>query len=148
MNESRDIELDIERSTASTARIREALPRLHRIAEAAPKALGEDGAWTAAFIAALASGASVRQGIDAAARSERDRLLRELRAAHYATFKRRPAAERISTDLLRYEATASWRQDRHSTECPYRDTDPRATFWRLLKTGIPIPQWRRLINIL
>ena len=105
-----------------------------------------DRQWLASIVAKMEAGETITPPQAAPAKAHRDRLLRDLRRDHYPDLRPRPAAERIVTDLRRYEATA-WRIDRHRP-CPYPAGTQRALLWEILASGQPVLAVRRLIDIL
>ncbi len=121
-----------------------------RLAEGASLAPAEFE-WLSDAVARLAAGEVVKPPQAATEpaterRAERDRLLRQLHRWHYPNLRPRPAAERIVRDLQRYES-AGWLTDRNSAECPYAETDRRALFLAILRTGRRVLRWRQILEI-
>ncbi|WP_430439719.1 hypothetical protein [Shinella sp.] len=78
---------------------------------------------------------------------ERDALLRHLRREHDA-WSSQPsslAARQMRRAFDSYE-TGRWLRERNASIAPI--TEPHATFWRLLKAGMRMPQQKRLSQIL
>lgn len=78
---------------------------------------------------------------------ERDRLLRHLVREH-ATWSLLPAstaAKKLRREFDLYEA-GRWKRERRAALAP--STEPQATFWRLLRSEVRMPQQKRLCQIL
>ena len=82
------------------------------------------------------------------ARTERARLITELRIEHYATLSDHAASEAIAADARRYIAT-SWPRDRETAAMPARYAGtPRETFWQALHLAADFPSSRQVRRIL
>jgi hypothetical protein len=65
-------------------------------------------------------------------RAQRDRLVAEIAAHHFAAApSERERARQIAEALGRYMA-AGWRHDRQRSRCPYAGNTLRAALWRVL----------------
>jgi len=89
-------------------------------------------------------GASVRTTI---LNEERDALLRHLAREHevWCRFPASLAAKEMRRAFDKYER-GRWLREKSANIAPA--VEPNATFWRLLKTGMRMPQDRRLSQIL
>lgn len=79
---------------------------------------------------------------------QRNALICEVRAAHYAHLDPTNAAAEIASMIDRYETTAG-RRELHLERCPTRHAGrPQAFAWHLLRLGIRIPGKRRIFDII
>ena len=71
---------------------------------------------------------------------ERDRLLLDLAAQHFADLRAiRAKARAILTAATRYQASG-WRHEQHATSCPtHRIGKPEALIWQALKASPSLP---------
>lgn len=135
--------------------------RLRRIADLAPAALGEDGAWLAAAIRArlagdaqtfdAAFGFSRRGGVSpgvAAGKARRDEILREFAARFLAGMSAPDQARALLAEVERFERRGDWSRLAVRRACPAHliGTSGELLFG-LLKIG-RVPGQRQLSDIL
>jgi hypothetical protein len=82
-----------------------------------------------------------------AAISRRNRLLKRIwmQLPHLNGLSASAAARVMSIDAKRYEERC-WSRDQHMLTAP--GNEPSATWWRILQSGLPVPQAKRLTQIL